>query len=110
MEEPQPRTQTVQYRQITGVHLKTGIEDPDFSEPRKDFSTEDEHISDIQVVEGSVLVDFDNREGYSFPFGNVSHLDYEAREEEVEISSQRNPEPRGQRGRERQPRGGQRRR
>lgn len=113
MEEEQPRTQTVQYRQITGVHLKTGIEDPDFSDPRKQFSTEDEHISDIQVADGTVLVDFDNGEGYSFPFANVSHLDYVTKEDEVEVPPQ-NPQPRGgqrgQRTREPQPRGGQRRR
>ena len=110
MEEEQPRKQKVQYRQITGVHLKTGIDDPDFSDPRKEFSTEDEHISDIQVADGTVLVDFDNGEGYSFPFANVSHLDYITQEEEVEVPPQRNREPRGQRTREPQPRGGQRRR
>lgn len=109
MEEPQQsRTQIVQYRQITGVHLKTGIDDPDFSDPREEFSTEDEHISDIQIADGTVLVDFDNGEGYSFPIQNVSHLDYVTKEEEVEVPPQRNPEPRGQRGRD--PRGGQRRR
>lgn len=103
-EAQQPQTQIVQYRQITGVHLKTGIEDPDFSEPREEFSMDDEHVENIQVEAETVLVDFDNDEGLAIPTQNVSHLDYEVDEQEVQVQ----PQPQGNQGRPRRGQGGNR--
>lgn len=103
MEEPEPQTQIVQYRQITGVHLKSGIEDPDFSEDRELFSMNQEHVENIQVEAETVLVDFDNAEGIAIPTQNVSHLDYQLEEQEVPVQNQRRPQ--GGQGNQRRPRG-----
>lgn len=107
MEDAQRRTQKIQYRQITGVHLKTEIKDEDLGD-QSQFSMQDEHIVNIEAQAESVLVDFDNGEGIAIPLGDVSYLDYDIEEEEVEVQQhnqqpQRNPTRRDTRGR-----GGQR--
>jgi len=103
MEEQEPQTQIVQYRQITGVHLKNPLNDTEFSEDRTLFSMRDEHVENIQVEAETVLVDFDNQEGIAIPTGNVSHLDFEVDEQEVPVQNQRRPQ--GGQGNQRRPRG-----
>jgi len=102
----QPQTEIVQYRQISGVHLKTGIEEK-AEDPRTSYEMSDEHVTNIQVEAGSVLVDFDNQEGVSIPFSNVVNLDYVVQEEEVPVQRS---QPQGGRGNQRNRRGDRRRR
>jgi len=107
MDDPkEPQTEIVQYRQISGVHLKTGVEEK-AEESRTSYEMSDEHVTNIQVEAESVLVDFDNQEGISIPFSNVVNLDYVIQEEEIPVEP---AQPQGGRGNQRNPRGRGRRR
>ena len=96
--QSQPQTRIVQYRQITGVHLKSGIEDEDFEEDRTYFGMDQDHVVNIEVEADTVLVAFDNNEGYAIPASEVHYSDYEIIEEEVPVQRRNNQQPRQPQG------------
>lgn len=102
--EQQPQTRLVQYRHITGVHLKNPIDTQHFEEEKETFSLENKHIENIQIEAETVLVDIDNGQGIAIPIADVQYLSYELQEEEVPVQKQQRQRSEGQAPRGRQPR------